>query len=186
MHYSDSAGHSHRRSFEHPQAMRQNHKKSSKHGMDGRTSRHHRAHCIQQTLHIRAERYVSTTWGVHDNHKYLIELPITRLLYSGSSAVLFFFAIAGYVVSARSLQLMSVPNSQKKLMGSLSGSTFRGLFQLYITVGTTTLFWSFLAYLGSFQPMRPYIEKHRAEYFPGAWSGKNLPGFSTLSLQLKF
>src|SRR6266542_3408533 len=68
-----------------------------------------------------------------------------------------------------------VPNLQVKPMGSLSGSTFRSLFRLYLTVGTITLFWSFLAYLGAFEPVRPYVEKHRAEYFPGAWPEKNPP-----------
>lgn len=125
-------------------------------------------------------------WGANKNHYYFVEFPFIRLLYSGSSALNFFFAVAGYVVSIKSLQLMSAPNSQAKLYASLSSSTFRGIFRLFLTVAAITFIWSMLAYLGAFEPLRPYIEDERKTYFPGMWAEGNLRRLPTLQLQLGF
>ena len=123
-------------------------------------------------------------WGANSHHYYLVEAPIIRLAYSGSSALNFFFAVAGYVVSIKSLQLMSTPNSQTKLFNSLASSTFRGIFRLFLTVAAITFIWSVLAYLGAFEPLRPYIEDERQTYFPGIWAEGNVKRFPTFKLQL--
>ena len=123
-------------------------------------------------------------WGANKHHHYLIELPIIRLVYSGSSALNFFFAVAGYVVSIKSLQLASAPNGQSKLFPNLASSAFRGMFRLFLTVAAITLIWSILAYLNAFEPMRPYIEDERLTYFPGMWAEGNVRRLPTFKLQL--
>ena len=127
-----------------------------------------------------------TRYGKDGNHPWIFQLPILRLAYSGSEAVLVFFLVAGYAISYRSLQLMSRHDdaaSQKSLYMGLSASIFRRFFRLYLPCLVITLINAVTTWMGALEPLRPWT-KDSKQYFLGPGKMKQPPRYSSLFEQL--
>ena len=127
--------------------------------------------------------------GGHNVHPWLFQLPILRLFYSGSLAVLVFFLVAGYAISYRSLQLMSRPTdptSQKSLYSGLSASVFRRFFRLYLPCLAITFMTAMAVYFGSYEFVRKFSGKSSKKFFPGPAKMTQGPRFPSLLGQLTF
>ncbi len=127
-----------------------------------------------------------TPYGEDDNHLWIFQLPILRLFYAGSEAVLVFFLVAGYAISYRSLQLMSRPDdaaSQKSLYFGLSASIFRRFLRLYLPCLVITLISAVTTWLGAQEPLRPWT-KDSKRYFLGPANFHQGPRYSSLFEQL--
>lgn len=97
-------------------------------------------------------------------------LPPFCLLWDGIGAVnLFFFAVSGYVFPLKALQLMQQgPSAYASTLSSLSTSTFRRGFRLYLPTVVMLLFITLLAYIGGFGLTNYMFDKdQRAKWFPG-------------------
>jgi peptidoglycan/LPS O-acetylase OafA/YrhL len=127
--------------------------------------------------------------GGQNVHPWLFQLPILRLFYSGTLAVLVFFLVAGYAISYRSLQLMSRPTdptSQKSLYSGLSASVFRRFFRLYLPCLAITFMTAMAVYLGSYEFVRKFSGKDSKKFFPGPAKMTQGPRFPSLLGQLTF
>jgi peptidoglycan/LPS O-acetylase OafA/YrhL len=72
-------------------------------------------------------------WGSDPENSWILQLPLIRVVHSGSFMVVLFFVISGCVLSARGLKLA---RSRKKpeFTGSLASSVFRRWLRLHLPV----------------------------------------------------
>ncbi|PYH77579.1 hypothetical protein BO82DRAFT_377888 [Aspergillus uvarum CBS 121591] len=78
----------------------------------------------------------------------LHQLPIIRLVYSGSAPVCIFFVLSGFVLSYRSWQLVRA-SKLEAVFPSLSSSTFRRGFRLFLPTTLATLITMILIQTGA-------------------------------------
>lgn len=130
-------------------------------------------------------------FGVKGQHHSIMELPFVRLLYDGATCVNVFFVIAGYVCSARALQLMTQAtaspsgNGQEKVLSSLSCSVFRRFARLYLPVMCMMFITTMSAYLGLFEGLRSMIAQ-KDIYFRPQFTEPSVRRCPTLLGQLHF
>jgi peptidoglycan/LPS O-acetylase OafA/YrhL len=126
------------------------------------------------------------SWGADAKHKSIAELPFIRWMYSSGLGIMIFFLVAGFVCSMKPLRLMRTNDSpsRDKLLQTLSLSTFKRFFRLYLPVLTSTLMIAILAYLGAYEPSRPYIGNKK--YFLGVSREPQIKRYATLAGQLRF
>lgn len=75
----------------------------------------------------------------HPNeNRYLLQLPIIRLIIAGDSMVCIFFVISGYALSLKSLKLIR-GRSYDQLLRTLASSVFRRPFRLFLPCIASTL-----------------------------------------------
>jgi peptidoglycan/LPS O-acetylase OafA/YrhL len=133
--------------------------------------------------------YADVTPGGKSVHPWFFQFPIFRLFYSGGLAVLVFFLVAGYAISYRSLQLMSLPTeptSQKSLYSGLSASMFRRFFRLYLPCLVITFMTAVAVYLGSYEFVRKFSGNNSKNIFPGPAKMAQGPRSPSLFKQLTF
>jgi peptidoglycan/LPS O-acetylase OafA/YrhL len=126
------------------------------------------------------------SWGADSKHKSIAELPFIRWMYSSGLGIMIFFLVAGFVCSMKPLRLMRNNDSvsRDKLLQTLSLSTFKRFFRLYLPVLTSTLMIAILAYLGVYETTRPYIGNKK--YFPGVSREPQIKRYPTLAGQFRF
>jgi len=73
-----------------------------------------------------------------NENRYLLQLPIIRLINNGPAMVCIFFVISGYALSLKSLKLMR-RGSYDQLLHTLASSTFRRPFRLFLPCIASTL-----------------------------------------------
>lgn len=126
--------------------------------------------------------YTHIGWGYQSSHYSIIALPVFRLLYDGGTCVNVFFVVAGYVCSAKALQLMTA-GEHEKVLRSLWGSVFRRALRLYLPVLTITFITTVMSYLGFFEGLRPMLTQ-RKKHFAGAFGDGPVPRQESLTGQL--
>jgi peptidoglycan/LPS O-acetylase OafA/YrhL len=126
------------------------------------------------------------SWGADSKHRSIGELPFIRWMYSSGLGIMIFFLVAGFVCSMKPLRLMRNNDSvsRDKLLQTLSLSTFKRFFRLYLPVLTSSLMIAILAYLGAYERTRPYIGNKK--YFPGVSREPQIRRYPTLARQLHF
>ncbi|KAI3332676.1 acyltransferase family-domain-containing protein [Ustulina deusta] len=118
------------------------------------------------------------SWDIHNGwtnwNDYLIQLPIIRLAISGPANVMLFFAISGYALSWKPLNLIQ-NDEHSKMDQALASSIFRRHSRLFIPA----------AILCAPAPVIAYFGGYSAEGMPGAAIyPMNPPRFETLWGQL--
>ncbi|KAK5064576.1 hypothetical protein LTR84_000409 [Exophiala bonariae] len=130
-------------------------------------------------------------FGVNEQHHSIIELPFIRLLYDGATCVNIFFVIAGYVCSAKALQLMTTApsnssgNRHEKVLSSLSCSVFRRFARLYLPVMCMMFITTVSAYAGLFEGLRDMIAQKDVNFRP-QFTEPSVRQCATLTQQLHF
>lgn len=124
-------------------------------------------------------------WGMDDNHRYFLELPIIRYFYAGFTAHVF-FGIAGYLTTLRLFQLIDKHDqaSQAKVLQTVSGAVFRRGLRLYLPVFIVTLCTTTYIHLGLYEANRPLLRNR--SLFPGIWNEPKPEMFPTLYKQMRF
>jgi peptidoglycan/LPS O-acetylase OafA/YrhL len=110
-------------------------------------------------------------------NKWLHQLPIVRIVYSGGAMVSVFFLVSGYVQALKRLQLMDHQNWDL-LQRSLASSAFGRGFRLYLPTTAAAILITFAIYLGLYD----WGHSYRV-----SWFDKRPPSLerqATLSMQL--
>lgn len=87
--------------------------------------------------------------GLHRNDKWIMQLPIIRLLYSGQVMVTLFFVISGFSISLKPLKLAR-RGSHGAVFDALYSATFRRTARLYIPSIITLFISLVMACCGAF------------------------------------
>lgn len=105
------------------------------------------------------------------------------------SLLLMFFVLGGYVSARKPLALMQSTDyrSRAELIKTLSTSSFRRAFRLFLPAFASTLITAAAAYAGLFELVRPYVAKEAIEaYFPGSHAPDPVRRFETPARQLQY
>jgi peptidoglycan/LPS O-acetylase OafA/YrhL len=99
-------------------------------------------------------------YGVDDENRYLFQLPILRLVYSGHAMVTIFFVVGGYVLSIKpTMQIHS--RSWSSFNSTLASSIFRRPFRLYIPAIVATFVTMLTISFGLWEYPRRFITEER-------------------------
>lgn len=100
---------------------------------------------------------VDQGYGVDEHNRYLLQLPVLRLVHAGHAMVGVFFLIGGYVNAARPLSLIRA-RRHAALAPAVAASLLRRGLRLYLPALTAMLATALLAYAGAFAPARHNLD----------------------------
>ncbi|KAB8336730.1 hypothetical protein FH972_021039 [Carpinus fangiana] len=98
--------------------------------------------------------------GEPGENAWLIQLPIIRAFYSGPPAVSIFFVISGYALSYKPLKQMRA-YQYDGLLQTMSSSTFRRAFRLYLPCFFSTLMVFCMLRLRIYEYTRPFSDNRQ-------------------------
>lgn len=110
-------------------------------------------------------------YGDHDEkHTWSspLQLPFVRVIYCGFPMVHIFFVISGVALSYKPIKLARA-RQHAELLESLSSSTFRRMFRLYLPPMASSLFVMMAAYLGIEGKRFPTLAEHLRDWFGCFW-----------------
>ncbi|KAL8750633.1 MAG: hypothetical protein Q9184_006358 [Pyrenodesmia sp. 2 TL-2023] len=105
----------------------------------------------------------STRLGSGPDAYHIMQLPLLRIIYSGSALVSIFFVISGYMLSTKPLRLAREQKTEG-LLANLASSTFRRGPRLFIPCIVSTFITAMLAMMGAF------ADEGVARHYPQAGS----------------
>ncbi|KAK7888497.1 hypothetical protein LTR67_008843 [Exophiala xenobiotica] len=107
----------------------------------------------------------STTmpWGHDSRHSYLLEMPIIRYFYAGTTAHVF-YGCAGYLTTLRLVQQLGKtdPAIRSRVLVNVSGALFRRALRLYLPTMIVMLVTTHYIYFGLYESNRAYISANHA------------------------
>jgi peptidoglycan/LPS O-acetylase OafA/YrhL len=93
-------------------------------------------------------------YGSENINIWLIQLPIVRIIYSGSFMVSLFYVLSGFVLSVRGLKLARM-GKQAEFLSSMASSAFRRWLRLHLPVFASMIFSMILTYMELWVSIRP-------------------------------
>ena len=108
-----------------------------------------------------------------DTRPWLFQLPILRLLHSGTTAVSFFFLLSGYVCSAKPLRLARAEKVEEA-RSSIGSSVLRRVVRLVVPATCATIISFILAQLNAYQMAH---DIHQEFEWLATCSPLHIPGF---------
>jgi peptidoglycan/LPS O-acetylase OafA/YrhL len=97
-------------------------------------------------------------YGSSPENRWLVQLPLVRVWYSGHAMIAIFFVVGGYVLSIKPLQ-SARSNQPVAFVEALASSMFRRGFRLYVPAVVATFVSMSTLYAGLWEFSRPYISE---------------------------
>lgn len=111
--------------------------------------------------------------GLPSENKYLLQLPIVRLIYSGPPMVAIFFVISGYALSYKPLKQMRSRDFEG-FANTLTSAIFRRPLRLFLPCFASTLIVVCLTRLGLYKLTEDFALDMRAVHEDHYWTAPDL------------
>ncbi|KAK6358258.1 hypothetical protein TWF730_007608 [Orbilia blumenaviensis] len=113
--------------------------------------------CVAVVIHHYAYGYSKTLHHPYDgeDNKYLIQLPIIKLIHHGPPMVKIFYIISGFALTVKAVRITSVPGlsilDSPALLRNLSSSIWKRYLRLFMPCAAGFLLCCFMATAGLFE-----------------------------------